>query len=138
MRSPILSIPLKSLIQLVRAVSRNARDDVHRCPCSYPQRTGSEVWKGMEDLASTDCQVLIVLVVCLQHTGKKTAVILGPTIRTELYSFTIFPFYSVFILIQVTWDMAVCINVNSSRIIIIRFFSQNNPWQFNLVNLLSK
>lgn len=138
MRSPILSIPLKSLLQLVRAVSRNARDDVHQCHCSYPQRTGSEVWKGMEDLASTDCQALIVLVVCLQHTGKKTAVILGPTIRTELYSFTIFPFSSVFILIQVTWDMAVCINVNSSRIITIRFFSQNNPWQFNLVNLLSK
>lgn len=76
----------------VRPISRNTRDDAHQCHCSYPQRTGSEVWIGMEDLASTDCQVLIVLVICLQHTGKKIGVILGPTIRTELYSFTIFPF----------------------------------------------
>lgn len=138
MWNPILSIPLKYLLQLERAMSRNTRDDAHQCHGSCPQRTGSEVWIGKKDLASTDCQVLIVLVVCLQHTGKKTGVIPGPTTRIELYSFTIFPFYSFFMLIQVTWDMAVCINVNSSRITTIRFFSQNNPWQFNLVNLLSK
>lgn len=32
---------LKYLLQLVSAMSRNTRDDVLQCHCSYPQRTGT-------------------------------------------------------------------------------------------------
>lgn len=103
---------------------RNTRDDLHQCHCSYPQRTQLEVWIIMEDLASTDCQVLVVLMVYLQGTGKKAGVIPGLTIRRELNSFTIFFFLQPIILIQITWDTALYMKANSSRIIMIGFFFQ--------------
>ena len=78
----------------------------------------------MEDLASTDCQVLVVLMVYLQGTGKKAGVIPGLTIRRELNSFTIFFFLQPIILIQITWDTALYMKANSSRIIMIGFFFQ--------------
>ena len=50
----------------------------------------SWVWTIMADLASTDCQVFIVLKDYVPCTGKNVDVILGVTIRRELNSFTMF------------------------------------------------
>ena len=137
MWNPVFSVPLKYLFQWVSARGRNTRDDVCQRDCSFLQRSQSWVQIIMADLANTDCQVLIVLMDYLQCTGKKTVWFLGWQWESWI-PLPCFPLYSPFIMIQVTWDMALHMKANNSRIITIRFFSQNNYWQFGLANLLAK
>lgn len=59
----------------------------------------------MEDLASTNCQVLIVLMAYLQCTGKKVSVILGLNNNQEIIKFLYHISHSV-AFFQMTLDIA--------------------------------
>lgn len=71
-------------------MGRNTWVDGYQCDCHHLQRSQSWMWTLMSDLASTDCQVLKMLMDYPQCTGNKGDVILGVTVKRELNSFTMF------------------------------------------------